>query len=68
MTKASPSPLETQAPAQEAETPAAGGCCGGPAPQDPSACCVRDAEVKSAGGAGCGCSSAPAVAQKICCS
>jgi hypothetical protein len=30
-------------------------CCGGPAPQGVDACCVRDAESKRAGGAGCGC-------------
>lgn len=33
-------------------------CCGGPAPTGASACCARDAEVKSAGGAGCGCNAA----------
>jgi hypothetical protein len=31
-------------------------CCGGPAPSGTSACCARDAEVRSAGGTGCGCS------------
>ena len=36
------------------------GCCGGPAPVGANACCVRDAEVKSAGGSGCGCGSTPA--------
>ena len=35
-------------------------CCGGPAPGGTDACCARDAEVKSTGGAGCGCSSVPA--------
>ena len=31
------------------------GCCGGPAPEDTDACCVRDAEAKAAGEKGCGC-------------
>jgi hypothetical protein len=34
-------------------------CCGGPAPAGADACCARDAEVKSAGGSGCGCGSTP---------
>jgi len=37
---------------------AASGCCGGPAPADAAACCVLDAEAKSAGKAGCGCGTA----------
>lgn len=37
-------------------------CCGGPAPAGTDGCCARDAEVKSAGGAECGCGSAPALA------
>jgi hypothetical protein len=41
----------------------AAGCCGGPAPAGADACCVRDAEVKSAGGDGCGCGSTPAAAR-----
>ncbi|MCY1707886.1 FAD-dependent oxidoreductase [Pannonibacter sp. SL95] len=49
------------------EQGAASGCCGGPAKANASACCVRDEEVKAAGGAGCGCGSAakpePALAQ-----
>jgi hypothetical protein len=32
------------------------GCCGGPAPATVEACCVTDADVKEAGGTGCGCS------------
>ncbi len=32
-------------------------CCGGPAADDASACCVKDAEAKAAGEAGCGCAS-----------
>jgi hypothetical protein len=39
---------------------AAGGCCGGPAPAGADACCVKDADVKAAGGDGCGCTTAPA--------
>ena len=35
-------------------------CCGGPAPTVADACCVRDAELKSTGAAGCGCGSTPA--------
>jgi len=34
------------------------GCCGGPAPAGTAACCVRDADAKAAGQAGCGCSTA----------
>ena len=37
----------------------ASGCCGGPAPAGTDACCVHDAAVKSSGGSGCGCGSAP---------
>jgi hypothetical protein len=33
-----------------------GGCCGGPAPAGADACCVADADAKSAGKSGCGCS------------
>lgn len=33
------------------------GCCGGPAPAEVEACCVQDAEAKTAGLAGCGCNS-----------
>jgi hypothetical protein len=39
-------------------------CCGGPAPQGTNACCVRDADAKSTGAAGCGCGPTPAVAAK----
>ena len=31
------------------------GCCGGPSPKDTEACCALDAELKTAGRAGCGC-------------
>ncbi len=46
------------------------GCCGGPAPAGASACCAKDAAVKSAGGSGCGCGSASQqnVPTKACCS
>jgi len=30
-------------------------CCGGPAPEDVDACCVRDVDAKAAGKEGCGC-------------
>lgn len=36
---------------------AAGGCCGGPAPEDANACCVDDAVAKAEGKTGCGCGS-----------
>lgn len=49
-------------------------CCGGPAPKEADACCVKDADAKAAGEAGCGCGeprvaqpSAPAVAAASCC-
>ena len=35
------------------------GCCGGPAPAGADACCVKDADAKAAGEAGCGCASDP---------
>ena len=63
-------PNETKTP----ETPdttnpgAATGCCGGPAPEESSACCALDAEVKATGGAGCGCGAKPAApARTGCC-
>lgn len=31
------------------------GCCGGPAVEDATACCVKDEEAKKAGASGCGC-------------
>jgi len=51
------------------ESARANACCGGPAPQGTSACCARDANAKTAGGAGCGCGSAPAQPAKktACC-
>jgi hypothetical protein len=47
------------------------GCCGGPAPEDVAACCVRDADAKAAGARGCGCGTprteVPAAARPACC-
>ena len=37
----------------------AGGCCGGPAIADASACCAADESAKAEGKAGCGCGPAP---------
>jgi hypothetical protein len=34
-------------------------CCGGPAPAGAEACCVQDANAKTAGESGCGCSAPP---------
>ena len=38
------------------EDNAATGCCGGPAPAQVDACCMADADAKSEGKTGCGCS------------
>ncbi len=51
------SPVTTPT-ATEARDIAADGpspCCGGPVPDRADACCARDAQAKSAGRAGCGC-------------
>ncbi len=37
----------------------AAGCCGGPAPAEVDACCVKDADAKAAGESGCGCGPQP---------
>ena len=37
----------------------AAGCCGGPAPAEVDACCVKDADAKGAGRSGCGCGPQP---------
>jgi hypothetical protein len=37
-------------------TEAASGCCGGPAKQEPTACCAADETAKKAGASGCACS------------
>lgn len=56
-----PSAASPQPPQPEhASEQAASACCGGPAPAGKDACCVRDAEAKDAGKAGCGCSGKPA--------
>jgi len=39
----------------------ASGCCGGPAPAEADACCVKDADAKARGEDGCGCSTATEV-------
>jgi hypothetical protein len=69
-----PQTTTADAPDRAASNPeqdAQGTCCGGPAPTGTDACCARDADVKSAGGAGCGCGSArtaPATSKKAeCC-
>ena len=46
---------------------AASGCCGGPAPAGSSGCCALDAQVKSAGGSGCGCATAKPAKSSGCC-
>lgn len=38
----------------------ASNCCGGPAPEQVDACCVKDAAAKAAGASGCGCTAASA--------
>ena len=43
--------------AGEAELATASGCCGGPAPKEVDACCVKDAAAKAEGKSGCGCGS-----------
>lgn len=42
-------------------------CCGGAAPGGIDACCALDADVKSAGGSGCGCGSPAAPTASGCC-
>lgn len=42
-----------------------GGCCGGPAPSDESACCVDDASAKAQGKAGCGCGSSVEASEAV---
>jgi hypothetical protein len=68
-----PSPESPRPTAADAPSTPEAGCCGGPAPHGADACCVRDAEVKTAGGAGCGCGTpartpaAPARSRSSCC-
>ena len=40
---------------QETAPSTSAGCCGGPAPSGVAACCVKDADAKASGKAGCGC-------------
>lgn len=49
-----PLPSRPATPDSDSVKPATG-CCGGPAPAGVEACCVRDAEAKANGHAGCGC-------------
>jgi hypothetical protein len=42
----------------------ASGCCGGPAPKEVDACCVKDAEARAEGKSGCGCGSSTATGQQ----
>jgi hypothetical protein len=54
----------------EPETESVGGCCGGPAKDGGSACCVADEQAKAAGESGCGCATTSAAApsrSKACC-
>ena len=53
----------TATPTTGADTEATG-CCGGPAPAGATACCARDADVKAAGGDGCGCGAPARTAPK----
>lgn len=39
------------------------GCCGGPAPAEIDACCVKDADAKAQGASGCGCGTSRTVAK-----
>jgi hypothetical protein len=51
---------ETGVCSTDLSSPSAGaapGCCGGPAPAETGACCVRDAEARAETGRGCGCGS-----------
>jgi hypothetical protein len=50
--------------AQKIASPNKAGCCGGPAPDGADACCVKDADAKSAGEARCGCNSTKELASK----
>ena len=40
-------------------------CCGGPAPKETDACCVKDADAKAAGESGCGCGCSTSREEKI---
>ncbi|MEA2464873.1 MAG: hypothetical protein QOJ98_2620 [Acidobacteriota bacterium] len=66
-------PRKEQGMAEEKEVVTAAPCCGGPAPKESAACCVKDADAKAVGEPGCGCgtavaaSEAPAPAAAACC-
>jgi thioredoxin reductase len=53
----------------EFEVASSGGCCGGPAPEETSACCKADAVAKAVGEGGCGCRSKapPQKVDKVAC-
>lgn len=52
-----PSLSGNSVPSEDRQPPSDGvGCCGGPAPKGVDACCVKDADAKANGQAGCGCS------------
>ena len=53
-----PAPVAVAVPLllKKAKAVVADECCGGPAPSDADACCVKDADAKAAGASGCGCS------------
>ena len=48
-------PRSCEPAAAGATSQASNGCCGGPARQDTTACCVADEAAKAEGKAGCGC-------------
>jgi hypothetical protein len=50
------SETRTTEPEKSRGQQAQSGCCGGAAPQGADACCALDADIKSTGGSGCGCS------------
>jgi RNA polymerase sigma-70 factor (ECF subfamily) len=60
---------QTQANEQTTDTEqkSEGSCCGGPAPADSGACCVKDAAAKAAGEGGCGCGTKTTRAKSSCC-
>lgn len=62
--QADPHPSADPEPASPLGQNTQGACCGGAASKDADACCALDADVKSAGGSGYGCSPQPAAAKK----
>ncbi len=53
--------------ADNSETKSEPSSCGGPAPADTNACCMKDAAAKAAGDEGCGCAPKAATAKSRCC-